>query len=80
MIDMATRNRKTTKATEAKKVGDTIELPGQCLVSAPDIVTTGRTRYKFRVPGEHRVIVDGETVATYDVAELEAEPETEPDA
>lgn len=78
---MATRNRKTTKATEAKKVGDTIELPGQCLVSAPDIVTTGRTRYKFRVPGEHRVIVDGETVATYDVAELkQSEPETEPDA
>lgn len=75
---MATRNRKTTNATEAKKIGDTIELPGQCLVSAPDIVTTGRTRYKFRVPGEHRVIVDGEVVATYDVAK--PEPETEPDA
>lgn len=75
---MATRNRKTTNATEAKKIGDTIELPGQCLVSAPDIVTTGRTRYKFRVSGEHRVIVDGEVVATYDVAK--PEPETEPDA
>lgn len=79
---MATR-RKSTKATvETKNIGDTIELPGQCLVSAPDIVTTGRTRYKFRVSGEHRVIVDGEVVATYDVAkpEPEAEPETEPDA
>lgn len=79
-MSMTTRNRKTTKAAETKQVGDTIELPGQCLVSAPDIVTTGRTRYKFRVPGEHRVIVDDEVVATYDVAKLEAEPETEPDA
>lgn len=79
---MVTRRKSTKAATETKQVGDTIELPGQCLVSAPDIVTTGRTRYKFRVPGEHRVIVDGETVKTYDVAkpEPEAEPETEPDA
>lgn len=72
---MAAR-RKTAKAAEAKNVGDTVDLPGPCLVSAPDIVTTGRTRYKFRVPGEHRVIVDDDVVATYNVAKPAADPGT----
>lgn len=81
---MATRRKPAKAAAKkpaAKKVGESVELPGPCLVSAPDnVVTTGRTSYKFRVAGEHRVIVEGDVVETYDVAELEIHPVDEDQA